>query len=303
MQYLIIIIATLVIYLLYVVINKKVTKSFALKETDINTDLKEFRESHAVAGVILFGSLNTKESIVQRYERMCIIDPLKYQNDPVLPQLIKDYRNIIEGKVLDPQGLNVPSETILDAHNPDYDLYYKNQARVLKDKGYHNQAQILFNEKKRISQRAEEEKVKAILFAQLVSEGIPALILAAAFSDEKLNTYKANDWKIFSKFINGYLETSDRETVTRFVQLFDDKKIILNQNKFDTFAIFNKYQVPETIIVEIINDKITVYQALRMIDLTQNIEYTWKEAMNKVLNDDAEKERADTLRASYGYKE
>jgi len=302
MQYLIIIIATLVIYLLYVVINKKVTKSFALKETDINTDLKKFRESHAAAGVILFGSLNTKESIVQRYERMCIIDPLRYQNDPVLPQLIKDYRNIIEGKVLDPQGLNVPSETILGNHNSDYDLYYANQARALNN-GSHDKAQVFLDERARVSRRAEEEDAKTILFAQLVSENIPALILSAAFSDEKLNTYEANDWKIFSKFINGYLETSDRETVTRFVQLFDDKKIILNQNKFDTFAIFNKYQVPETIIVEIINDKITVYQALRMIDLTQNIEYTWKEAMNKVLNDDAEKERADTLRASYGYKE
>lgn len=302
MHYLGILIATIIVYFIYVSIRSKVANAFTLEGTDIGTNLNEFRESHAVSNLIKGGPLNLNESVVQQYERMCIKDPVKYQNDPSIPKLLIDYKDIISGRVLDPQGHNVPSEYILGSRNPDYSSYFANQADALRNLGSSELVNIISSERSRVVRVEEENTARSIFLAQLVEEGIPALIASAAITDEKLNTYNASDWKKFCKIIKGHLSVSDRNAVQNFVRLFDEKEIIFNTEKFESFAIFHKYNVSEVILTEIMRDRVTLEQAIRMVKLVQDYGYEWKEAMVEILNDDASTEKATSLRSSYGYK-
>lgn len=297
-----VIIASIVVWLIFTAINKAVRKATAYKDTDITTELKEFRESHAVAKVINRGSLDLKESIVQRYERMCITEPLKHKGDASIPQLIADYKDIILGKVLDPQGLNIPSEVLLGVPNPDYKKYVSNQARALEKASMLKPSKALKDEERRVVRLKEEENVRSQFIADLVCQGVPALTASAAASDAKLNTYTADDWKKFCKVVQGYVSISDSLKVMRFVELFDEKEIIFDSKKYERFLIFIEYGIPNEILCDLIRDRITPEQAIRIITLVQEHKYQWSEAFEEILKEDIDKSQANDLRKSYGWE-
>jgi len=294
MQAIGIIIASVIVYLIYLSIRKKVAKTFALKDTDITTDLTEFRESHATAMVIGKSPLNIVEGVVRKYERMCILDPVTYRNDPSIPQLITDYQDIISGKVIDRNGNNVPSEELLGHKNQDYLRYVTNQARALKSK-------ILLVEKTRVLRAGKEVQIKQDFLVQLIHKGIPLYLAAAAVSDEKLNSFSSEDWDKFCSVIKGYLETEDRDTVQEFVTLFSDKKILFDSKSFETFSTFYRHEVPNAITSEIVTGKITVEQAVRMVELAQEYDFEWTEAKEEILSNDLKISEAEDLRKKYGW--
>jgi hypothetical protein len=295
------IIAVILIALIYGAIHKKVSKTFEYKDTDIDTDLKEFRESHAVAKVINRGSLNLKESTVQRYERMCVLEPLKYKGDTSIPSLIAEYQAIITGKVLDPQGLNIPSEILLGKPNPDYAQYVTNQAKALKQASYSKPSKALEEEQWRVVRLKEEQTVRSTFIAELVSQGIPAFTAEAAASDAKLNSYTAEDWKKFCKIIPDYVTLSDSLTVMLFVKLFDDKKILFDFHKFEQYLVYVSYNIPDKIIIELLKGRISQEQSARVVTLVQDHRYEWDEALQEVLQEDQKKSQENKLRKSYGW--
>ena len=204
------IIISVIIFVIYSMINKKVSKTFEPKGTDINTDLKLFRESHAVANVISHGALDLKESIVQKYERMCVLDPISNKNDPSIQKVIADYQDIILGRVLDPEGLNIPSEELLGRNNPDYVKYLSNQARAQKKALFIDPSNALQKERARHIAETKGNVGMTKLFIYLVEQSIPPMIVDAALTEAKANTYTAEDWKIFCKVVLGYLSTTPR---------------------------------------------------------------------------------------------
>lgn len=296
------IIIVLIIYFIYVAIHKKVVKAMALKPTDLDTDLREFRESHAVSEVINGGQLNLTESVVQKYERMCVVEPFKHRGDPSIPGLIEDYKDIISGKILDQDGSNVPSEFILGRKNPDYQEYLTNQARALKRNSKVETSNALRAEKKRVLHRDAEDRARIMFFAQLVEQGVPLLLVSAALTDEKLNTYTEEDWRTFCRVVKGYLEMSDRAVVTDFVSTFDEKDVVLDVSKFESFAIFHQFQIPKDIMVELVRDRISPDQAIRIVRLHDIHEYDWREAMQEILEEDIKKSSEEDLRKQYGWK-
>lgn len=289
------IIAVLVFALIYNAINKRVSKAFALKDTGINTDLVEFRESHATTAVISSGSFNARESITQMYERMCVIDPVRYMNDPSIGLVIKSYRSIISGKTPDPDGLNVPSEILLGLRNPDYQTYMASQARALK-------GPALKEENKRVKHAVMSETMRAQFMASLAENDIPARVIAGAVSDGKINTYTAEDWKTFCRVVKNYLDISDAFVVGAFVETFNDKEIVFDTRKFEIFSIFYKHDVPIETIKEIVKGRITVEQALSIYELVIEDGYEWNEAMSEVLTEDLQTAEAADLRTKYGYR-
>jgi hypothetical protein len=299
MHYVYVIIISIVILFIYNRIRKAVSKRTALEDTDLNTDLAEFRESHAVATVIKRGALDLKESIVQKYERMCILEPLANKNDTLIPQLIADYQDIISGKVTDPEGLNIPSEMLLGRHNPDYAKYISNQSMAVSLGAV---SDTLRKENDRVVRLDNEKSSRDQFYAYLVEQGIPLLIVIAALTDEKLNTYTAEDWRSFCRTVKGYLAIAPRNTVQKFVTMFDDKGIVLDIKKFENFVVFDQFEVPEPVLVELIKGRISPEQAIRIISLVQESDYEWDEAMTEVLSEDLDKIEGDNLRKQYGWK-
>ncbi len=295
-------IVVLIIYFIYVAIHKKVVKATALKPTDLDTDLREFRESHAVSEVINGGQLNLTESVVQKYERMCVVEPFKHRGDPSIPGLIKDYNDIISGKVLDQDGSNVPSEFLLGRKNPDYQTYLTNQARALKKISMVETSNALRTEKKRVLHRDAEDRARNMFYAQLVEQGVPLLLVSAALTDEKLNTYTENDWRTFCRVVKEYLEMSDRAIVTDFVSTFDDQKIVFDLNKFESFAVFHQFHIPKDILVELVRERVSADQAIKIVNLHDVYEYDWSDAMEEVLQEDLKKSSEEDLRKQYGWK-
>lgn len=302
MNFVYFIIAVLVIYFIYQAIHKRVTKFTALKETDLNTDLSEFRESHAVSQVIGNGHLNLVETITQKYERMCVVDPVKHRDDHSIPGLIKAYQDIISGKTPDINGENIPSEYLLGRKNPDYQKYMTGQARALKKASQGDSSTALRNESKRVVQRDKEDKARMMFIAHLVEQGLPLLLVTEALTDAKLNAYSEDDWRTFCRMVKDYLQMAPRDVVTDFVSTFDEKEILFDANKFDSFAVFHEFKIPREIMVELVRGRITPEQAIRMVSLHDDHDYGWDEAMEEVLEDDLKKVTADELRKSYGWK-
>lgn len=296
------ILATVAISFIYSGIRKVVSKSMKLKETDLDTDLREFRESHAVSTVVRTGALDIQESIVQKYERMCILDPVAYKNDPAISQVIEDYKNIILGRVLDPNGLNIPSEKLLGVRNPDYDRYLANQSKKQRAASLSDSAKSLSDERSRVSTARKGEALTVTIFSELVELGVPPILAKVAMTEGKLNTYTAEDWKVFSKSITDYLSTSSRSAVTEFVTLFDDQDIIFSAEKFEKFELFYRHEVPSEILVEIIKERITIDQAVRIVSLVQEVECSWEEGMNDILSSDLKENEEEALRKKYGWK-
>jgi hypothetical protein len=273
-----------------------------LKETDINTDLTAFRESHAVTKVINNGHLKIQESIVQRYERMCILEPSTYKNDPSIPELIKQYQNIISGKTLDPEGRNIPSEELLGRNNPDYRKYLRNQAAAMKNNSLKDSSYSLSKERKRVNRIEKEEEARTMFHAYLLEQGIPIRVVSYGLTDGKLNTYDENDWKKFVKRIKEYLEISSITVVCNFVETFDDKDIVLNSDKFESFSVFYEYNVPVEILTEIIKDRISPEQAVRIASIREELNIDWDEAMTQILSEDIKEHEDDMLRRKYGWE-
>lgn len=295
------VIIVLVIYFLYQSINKRVTKQFAFKKAFIDMDLVNLPESHTVSGLISRSNISTPESITQKYERMCILDPVKYEGDASIPETIKKYRDIISGKVLDQKGYNVPSETILGKHNPDYDTYIANQAKAMKRAGSLNATLVFKEENNRNVRIKNEDQVRSEFVAHLVNNNIPITVIGRAISDEKIGTFKSEDWKKFCGSIKEYLQMSTPEVVAEFVSSFNEKAILFNSRKFEVFAIFWNHKVPLKTIIEIIFGNVTVDQAVKMLSLVQDYGYEWNDASEEILSEEFQETRAVGLRKGYGF--
>jgi hypothetical protein len=297
-----IIVATVLIMIIYISIKKLVSSSMKLRDTGLNTNLKEFRESHAVSTVICEGYMDFQEGIVQQYERMCIIDPLPYKDNPYIPELIKNYRDIIQGELLDIGGYNIPSETLLGKPNPDYTLYLTNQAKKHKKASLLESSAVMLKESSRVENVQKEKSIKVEFLALLIKQGVPLLIANEALTEGKMNVYTAEDWIRFSNSIKIYVETANQEVVRTFVSLFDEKEIVFNHRKFSNFTTFYEHGVPIPILTEILRDRISVDQALRIIELVSNSGSTWDEGMQTILSLDLKETEETNLRKSYGWK-
>lgn len=296
------IIISVIILVIYNAVRNMVAKSNQLKETDINTDLSKFRESHAVTSVINDGRLNIQESIVQRYERMCILDPSAYKDDPSIPGLIQCYQDIISGRTLDIEGRNIPSEELLGRDNPDYRTYLKNQAAAMKKQSMKDSSDSLRKEGKRVVRIEKEEEARILFYAYLLEQGVPLRVVNYGLTDGKLNTYDEKDWKAFVKRIKEYLEVSSLTIVCNFVEAFDDKDIVLNPDKFESFLVFYEYSVPVEILTEIIRDRIIPEQAVRIVSVREELDIDWDEAMTMVLSEDVKEHEDEMLRKRYGWE-
>lgn len=290
-------IVVLIGYGIFIVIRKAIEKATALKQPDLQTPLPEFKETHGLRQQLNSIAFHAPHNISERFEEMCILHPLQYKNDPTLPEVIANYKSLLNGEILDVEGRHVPSVKINGARNPDYQTYLESQKKALA------KAQVarvgVNQELGRLDRLDAEDNARADLLVELLKMNIPVSVLNGALVDEKINEYTAEDWKDFGKIVKDYLSEYPEEIVAEFMCAFHSHKIVFDSDKMEQFAIFRKYQVPMRVVKEIIQDRITVIQAQKIMILVQRDDYKWDEAIQEVIEEDLKEAAEQDLRSTY----
>ena len=279
--------------LIYFFVKRIIEKKFAPKSPTINTPLSEFKESRATDTRLTKNKIEIEENISARFERMCLLDPIAYKNDPALPAVIEQYGKLLRGEIADPQGRHMPSETLLGKPNPDYKTYVMVQKKVLGKQGG------LCGEARRLITIDKEDALRVEFITKLDEMNFPVEVVSAVLSDEKLNSFTAKNWVTLTATTRKYLQEYTAGEVADFFQQFDDIKILCDPTKIEAYTIFRKYSAPLNIVVEIIRDRITVDQGVRIMKLVIDSSYEWDEAVQEILEEDFEKSEVEELTAKY----
>ena len=232
------------------------------------------------------------ENIAELYELMCITDPLRYKNDPRLKRILTTYRDILHGKIADPDGRNIPSEYINDKRNPDYATYLRAQKKYLG-------ACWVSSELKRIRTDKSISETLQDFAGMLLEAGFPAVHISAALKEERINTFTVEDWKTFIAKTLQYAKSYEEESLYHFMDTVIEKDRYLDTDALDKFSIFYEAGVPLSLVSEIVGDSITIDQARRIIEYKKSMVCTWFESMTEILTGDAQEIEEHTLTQKY----
>lgn len=270
-----------------------------LKKVNMDVPLPLMRESHAVSGRINSSKLEEAHNIAEAFELMCIKEPLKYQDDPGLAKVIRDYRDLLHGKVLDPDGRHIPSETIDGNTNPDYVTYLKAQRKSMKLAKKISGKTWIDGEVKRVTINEKEDDIRLQFIMELQDMGLTSVAISALVSDDKLNTIKAAEWKKLAKKVKEYSECYDQFVIFSFLKNVNDINILLDSDKMDQYNTYISHGAPESIALEIIRGGISSEQAVRAAELVDSFGYNWDKAITEVLEDDLKADTKTSLRDKY----
>jgi hypothetical protein len=284
-------ILTLIGFVIYGIIKSMLDKHFSLKDPTLSTPLKAFKETAAIDNRLVTRARRSVTNISEAYERMCVLDPLEYKDDPSIPGIIEQYKKLLRGELLDSEGRHVPSEFLMDKRNPDYDAYIRAQANA--------QGSKLRKEARRLKASESEEDMRADFTAHLLEMNFPVDVLSAVLTEQKLNKYKAEDWKKLARQVKLYCEKYPSEFVAEFLETFSDLRILFDAEKMHAYFTYRQYSVPVNVVTEIVRGRITVKQAERILKLGIDDSYSWEEAVKEVLEEDAQADVENKLRAKY----
>jgi len=292
-----IIISVLLILLVRVIsfLVKKISKE---KVRDLSTPLNVYSGSYALDRMFTTHK-DPEESVAMRYERMCILEPLAYKSDPIIPALIEDYRKIISGRTLDPKAESIPSERINGELNPDYRRYLSSQRKALAAGGY--DTSWFDREHERVTKVNKIENINQKFTQKLIELGMPIVLLPFAYNDFRVENWNATDWKKLIKLIKEEMELGEisLEAIGAFILHNEDKVILFNRDKLEAFNLFLNENVPIPLINMYIQDKITEYNMYDIINLVQDDGYDWHEAINEVLKEELKMNEEYELREKY----
>lgn len=290
MQFIIVVILSIICYIIYSKCKNFVAKQAELKQPDLSTPLFEFKESHKASKIITEKGLVINK-ITKLYEEKCIKNPLKYKNDPTVPEIISTYKKIINGEIPDPEGTNVPSEFILNDFNQDYYTYIVNQIKYNPS---------LIKEKERLEKLFELRDIKLKLLVKLISIGLPPIIAKICVdSEKKLNSFSSEDWITLCNKVKLYSQSAHRLIVDTFIKTFDQKNVLFDEDKFELFVTLNNNKIPLNIIKDILLEKISIEQAQRASELVEKFGFSYQQAIEEILRIDSSNKEADKLRNKY----
>lgn len=290
-------IVTMIGYTFFALSQRFLKRHHRLKDPTIKTPLKEFPESHRSCKRIKKTTLQCN-NVSEKYERMCMISPREYQDDPEIPKILQTYKKIISGEIPDPKGEHMPSEFILGARNPDYDTYIENQKEALRKVGTIPTA-ALEKESARLRQVNHVEDMRSDLTVELIRRGIPPLVLEGALSPAKLDSFSAQDYNTLAELTEQYAQQHGEKLTAAFVQLFEDKEVLFNEEKMEQFAVYSKHGAPIAVVKLIVEGAISADQAVKMLALVDRRGYEWDEAVERVTRDTLNEEKERLLRDHY----
>ncbi|MBD3260265.1 MAG: hypothetical protein GF334_01085 [Candidatus Altiarchaeales archaeon] len=264
---------------------------FSSREVSLETPLSAFEASSAVDRA--FGGETSTESISKRYERMCVLDPVAYKNDPAIPEVLTQYRKLLRGEIVDREGRHAPSDKIEGVSNEDYRVYLEAQLKVL------GRVEWMENELRRIEGIVDVEDLRVEYGSALLKLGVPENIVPAMLTDERLNTYTADEWRAAAIAVKAYAKDHKEAAVQEFLLEYPEKEITLNSAAMEIYAVMSEYDIPTRIIDEIVRGRLTPDQGRRVLSLVEERGYEWDEAFESVLHEDQSESELIELRAQY----
>lgn len=298
------IIIAVALYVIYGAVKRRVDETYALRNPNISTPLVEFSESNAISSEVSSSTVTPSSnsistSISQRFEKMCLHEPLKYQNDPQLPEVIRQYKDLLDGKILDVEGRHVPSVTINGSPNSHYERYLIGQIKARKAAGLPDLSNSFGRELGRVHNQEKEAELRMQFVVQLMEMGIPTPVVLCLVTDQKLNTYSADDWKRISRAVKEHCNRYPAEVVSAFVSCYDQIDTLVNEDALSLYECYSRWGVPERIRDEIILGRVTTDQAERIVRLVHEQDYLWEDAFEEILSEDIKNAKEEELRDKY----
>jgi hypothetical protein len=267
------------------------------KDATLGTPLTAFRESDKYDTLINGASRNVVVSISQLFEKMCIIDPCAYENDSNITTVIKNYKDLLKGRILDPEAKHAPSEYLEGISNNDYAIYLKAQVRALSKVG--KDVSWFKDELKRFAMCEKEELFAADFMISLMDMGAPENLLSSLVNDNRMENFSPEDWKELVAKINEYAKQYPSIDISYFLELVGDKAILLDGDKMESFHQLRDLGIDNELAVAYIRKDMSSEDLAEVSDMVNRYGMNCEEALEKLVTSKKSNLKKETLKRSY----
>lgn len=276
-----------VIVLIFLAVYIQVKKHIVIpilkdKDSTLSTNLSAFRESNAYDEIVKSAKKTGEVSISYLFEEMCIFNPEHYENDTHIIKVLKDYKDLLHGKIEDPEGKHTPSEFISGIRNSDYGIYLKSQIRVLNKKGV--DVSWFKGELKKFNQNDKEELFEADFYAMLEKMGAPFEILGAIVNEDRMEKYSPEDWKNIVNKLKEYDKVYSDADLVFFLEFVSNKETLLNENKMEAFCKLRELGFDDKLAAAYIEEDISSEDLEEVSDLMTRYSMSCNEALEHYLS-------------------
>lgn len=260
--------------LLFYVINifvDKIFKPFWAAPAEPKIDIYTTHNIFDAPKSKVFEDLSILENISEKYERMCLIDPIAYRNDPQISSVLEDYKSLLNGTIKDPKGQHIPTEFIDGSRNPDYLLYMKNQYKVLGLDWFKNEIH-------RIEGCKEEINIVDSFVDTLSDLGLDLQYLAVAVNEERINNFNADNWKSLVEKTKKYENAYGEKHTYLFLKYTTDE--YLNDTSMETFNALMCQDLDIDLALKISNGNYTTEEILEIVRIKDEYSLSYKDAFD-----------------------
>jgi hypothetical protein len=268
-----------------------IRKSMTGRDARLDDSLTEFGGSHGADRAL---GPESEEGVARMYERMCVTEPSRWVGDTRIPGVIKRYRDIVTGREADPEGHNVPSSHLFGRPNPDYLKYLQNQRKHV--------GSAWASAVKAARKSVKEQTIRDGFDAALRKMGMPEALIPFAITDDRLDSYTPAQWNAIVKAMRSVCDKYSERLAIDMLSHFSDPDVLCSEESAETFDALCKQDIPFSVSKAVVLGQMTMEQAQRAVELVEEWDYGWDEAVVEVVSkDDSEKTDA-ALRAMYARK-
>jgi len=300
-QIMVLVVVTIFVFA-FIIISKIVQKLlvgplFKDKAVTLETPLENFKESHKYDGIIKGANLTADMSISQLYEEMCILNPCDYENDPRIPQVVQDYKNLLKGKILDPEAKNAPSDILEEITNGDYLIYLKAQTKALQKAG---KDVVWFKQELKRFSKCEKEVLFEIDFSRnLQKMGAPDNLIDSMISAKRMETYTPDDWQALIDKVKMYVLTTEYLDLVYFLELVSNKEDLLDESKLEAFVKLRELGVDENLAVAYLEKNLSAEDLDEIGSYMSRYDMDCEEALGRFLSEKRQTLKKESLRDKY----
>jgi hypothetical protein len=267
------------------------------KESTLNSSLSAFRESHKYDSIIKDANKGATISIAQLFEDMCFNNVCKYENDPRLPKVIQDYKDLLKGKILDPDAKNVPSEIIDGILNSDYRVYLKAQIRELDKAG--KDVVWFKKELKRFSACERGDIFEANFLMHLETMGAPNELLGSMVNESRMESYSPDDWQNLVGKVKEYAKKYEMDVISDFLYNVLDKSTLLDEDKLDAYCQLINLGIDEEAASRYLSGDLSSEDLARVAEMMDQFNMTCEETLENLLSTKKSELKEKSLKESY----
>jgi len=279
----------------YVAIKTALDFMHRPRPVTLQTDLKVFKESQSVDNKIKKDGSRVKKNETMLFEEKCVRNPVESED---VNEIIEVYSKYLKGEILDPEAEHAPSEFLGEERNPDYELYLLNQKGALEEDGY--ETPWITSELKRLKECVEYGAIKVGFIETLVGTyRFPVELVPYAVTDDRMESFSEGQWRKLSQAARNYLSEFEEEAVGSFLLSIDDYDKLVDYASMERYASWHDHGVPMTVSKENIMGNISDEVLIDIVRLVDEESYDWKEALEKVLQDNVTLLREEELKRKY----